>query len=119
MKIKTVLANTDDPERFDNRVNGLLAKGWHLVKLEVLPGMSYGANNWARRALYAELVLPEPDPVPEDQPQNPIDSLKALQNFCFHNSCEDCLLADWCHDHLPCNEGPADWEIPRREAPEA
>lgn len=119
MKIKTILMPTNNAEAFDDAVNMLLVEGWNLVKREVLPGMNYNADNWARRALYAELVLPEPDPVPEDQPLNPIDGLKALQNFCFHSSCEGCLLADWCNDHLPRNEGPADWEIPRREAPEA
>lgn len=116
MKIKTLITNTDNVEWFDNKVNGLLAEGWHLVKREVLPGMNYNADNWARRALYAELVLPDPDPVPEAQPLDPIDCLEALRKFCAGSSCDTCPLDDFCAHHLPRNEGPADWELPGEEA---
>lgn len=116
MKIKTLIANTDHAEQFDNQVNELLAEGWHLAKREVLPGMNYNATNWARRALYAELVQLDPEPAPENQPLNPIDSLKALRKFCVDSSCDGCLLDGFCSRHLPKNEGPADWELPGEEA---
>lgn len=116
MKIKTIISNTDKVEWFDNKVNELLDEGWHLVKREVLPGMNYNENNWACRALYAELVQLDPEPAPENQPLDPIDHLEALREFCVGSSCDGCPLDGFCSRHLPKNEGPADWELPGEEA---
>jgi hypothetical protein len=118
MKIKTIVTNTDNVEQFDTQVNNLLAEGWHLTKREVLPGMNYNANNWARRALYAELVQldPEPEAPAEPEPVDPVELVRQLRDFCDGMACPNCPLNDWCPSHLPRNEGPADWEIPGEEA---
>lgn len=119
MKIKTILRNTDNVEQFDAEVNNLLAEGWRLVKREVLPGMNYNADNWARRALYAELV--KIDPVPEAQPQDPIEALHVIKATCEARPINDCQagrcpLYVWCC-HLEDSNDPTDWVLPEKGAP--
>lgn len=126
MKIKTIVTNTDNVETFDAQVNELLAEGWILGKREVLPGMNYNANNWARRALYAELVLlEEADKLPaepaEPQLPHPIEALHIIRDACEsipEKDCGDgCPLNEWCKQ-LRRGGDPTDWVIPGEEAPE-
>lgn len=123
MKIKTIVTNMDNVEQFDAQVNELLAEGWHLTKREVLPGMNYNANNWARRALYAELVQLDPEPEPEAQPLDPIDAVYAIKATCNAVPLKDCQggrcpLYVWCCQ-LEGGRDPSDWDLPEKEAPEA
>lgn len=122
MKIKTIIRNTDNVEKFDAEVNDLLAEGWRLVKREVLPGMNYNADNWARRALYAELVQldPEPEPV-EAPPMDPIEALHVIKATCEAQPINDCQagrcpLYVWCCQLEDSND-PTDWVLPEKEAP--
>lgn len=120
MKIMTVWDASN--VHFDEKVNQLLEEGWILGKREVIPDTRDLDNS----VFYAELVLL--DPAPEvDEPQ-PADLLKAMdaiealyvvREFCESNHCDGCRLHDFCTRHLPNNEGPADWELPGEEAPEA
>lgn len=108
MKIKTILTNTDHPEQFDDQVNALLAEGWVLAKREVLQGMNYNANNWARRALYAELVML--DPV-EPEELDPEDAIAALAKTCREaEDCEEggCPIYRWCQQFQ--QDPPKAWE---------
>ena len=117
MKIKTITGRLNYPDDFDQEVNEAQEEGWRLVKREVLPGTTGNPNS--PRLLYAELVQLDPEPVPEAQPVDPIACLETLREFCDSNKCEGCRLHDFCTRHLPRNEGPADWELPGEEAPEA
>lgn len=122
MKIKTIVKNTDNVQQFDDEVNAALAEGWRLVKREVLPDMNYNATNWARRALYAELVQLDPVPeVAEPQPADPFDAVRAVRSFCLSVPAEvcqrgQCPLYAWCCQQEKC-EDPAEWEVPEKEAP--
>lgn len=119
MKIKTVLYNLSGAKQFDEDVNAALAEGWHLVKREVLAGGPLRGDSFAHRMLYAELAQLDPEPVPEAQPLDPVEALHVVQEFCDSSKCEGCRLYDFCARHLLNNEGPADWDLPGEEAPEA
>lgn len=122
MKIKTIAKkiNHEGITEFDKEVNNALAEGWILGKRETLPGVNLG-NCYFAPALYAELVMldPLPEVTEEPRPVDPIAALQAIQDFCESNKCDGCRLYDFCTRHLPNNEGPADWELPGEEAPEA
>jgi hypothetical protein len=114
MKIKTIWDTR--PDRFDERVNLYLEEGWLLGKREVIPDTRDLVNS----VLYAELAMLDPVPeVDEPQPLDPFEALHTVREFCDTNQCEGCQLAEFCARHLPRNEGPADWELPGEEAPEA
>lgn len=118
MKIKTILRNTDNVELFDAEVNDLLAEGWRLVKREVLPGMNYNADNWARRALYAELVQLDPEPARPPHVKH-FEALRDIKAACQRVPIEECHagrcpMADWC---AQLDKDPTDWVLPEKEAP--
>lgn len=82
MKIKTVYTN--DPEKFDNRVNEALAEGWKLTRrISDQPD-----------AFIAEMELPEPEPAPD-----PVELVRQLQAFC------DCVALETCQ----CGGCPLEW----------
>ena len=111
MKIKTIVH--DNPGEFDNQVNRMLGKGYILGERRTI-------SLQTKLAHYAQMVqLDEPEELPEPQPLDPFEALRQLQEFCDSNQCEGCQLYDFCTRHLPKNEGPADWELPGEEAPEA
>lgn len=134
MKIKTIFKPLDNgfDDDFDTEVNAALAEGWQLVKREVLPGHSYNPTNWAKRILYAELVMPDApeEAAPFDYvealaqeagkpaPLNPFKALAAIRAFCEARTCAGCPLDLWCQAHLANKEGPADWKLPG-EVPQA
>lgn len=115
MKIKTIIRNTDHVEKFDEEVNEAIADGWILVKREVLPGMQYNATNWAWRALYAELVLPDPAPEPEPVAVDPWELARQLKAFCDSVPKADCVerrcpLLPLCNMMLS-NKAIDEWEV--------
>lgn len=114
MKIKTICYALEATAKFDEEVNAALAEGWQLVKREVLPGMSYTETNWAKRALYAELV--KLDPPAEPETTDPFDAVRAIKATCEGVSLEDCHacrcpLSAWCRK-MPDGYDPIDWDIP-------
>lgn len=113
MKIKTIWRKTI--KNFDDEVNEALAEGWHLVKRELVVDTQHLDNS----VFYAELAQLDPEPVPEAQPLDPVEALHVVQEFCDSSKCEGCRLYDFCARHLLNNEGPADWDLPGEEAPEA
>ena len=122
MKIKTIVRNFDWVEEFDQLVNAAIDEGWRLVKREVIPGVA-GVNTNSRRLLYAELVQLDPEPVPEAQPMDPIDAVYAIKATCDAIPLKDCQggrcpLYVWCCQ-LEGGRDPSDWDLPKKEAPEA
>lgn len=114
MKIKTIWIVNN--AHFDEKVNKLLEEGWHLAKREVF----LDAKDLENSVFYAELVqLDEKAAPPEPQPLDPIEALQQLRAFCDDMQCDNCPLWDFCHRHLPNNEGPADWLLPGEGEPEA
>lgn len=100
MEIKTLISGTDRAVEFDAAVNEALADGWRLVKREVLPGMQYNATNWARRALYVELV--KLDPPAEPEAPDLLAAMRAIKETCNSvDSCEGCPVQPWCDFHAP------------------
>lgn len=115
MKIKTIIHNTDNVEKFDKEVNEAIAAGWILSKREVLHGTQYNATNWARRALYAELVMLDPEPEPEPVAADPLDLVRQLKEFCNgvpKKTCVDgeCPLLGICDQALKC-KAIDEWEV--------
>lgn len=121
MKIKTIARNFDHVNEFDRKVNEALAEGWHLVKREVIPGVSDNSEN-GRRLLYAELAQLDPVPeVAEPQPMDPLDAvrvIKATRKGVPPKDChaDRCPLSAWCQK-MPDGYDPVDWDIPEKEAP--
>jgi hypothetical protein len=81
-QIKTIMAELNDTEEFDRDVNTALAKGWTLVKRDVLP--PYESESILNPSmLYAELEL--------------VASCSNCENFDKENGpsddCDDCNLA--------------------------
>lgn len=117
MKIKTVWTTLDRVKEFDAWINEALANGWRLAKREVLPGMQYNQNAWARRLLYAELVQLD-EPVAPPEPADPFDALRAVRDFCEAQDPRACMttcpLSAWCED-LRRGGDPTDWAIPEKE----
>lgn len=113
MKIKTIVH--DQPDDFDALVNEALEEGYMLEYRGTLQGTTVKIGHYARLVL----LDPEPEGLPEPQTLDPVDLLLQLKDFCNANECEGCRLYDFCTRHLPNNEGPADWELPGEEAPEA
>ena len=112
MKIKTVWQVND--ATFDEHVNKWLEEGWHLVKREVFP-----AHNLDDSVFFAELVLP--DPVPEPEQGDPVKALRCIRDFCKAMPVEKCLtpacpLSGWCHYFTEDGISPMDWKIPGEEA---
>lgn len=113
MKIKTVWSIY--PDKFDAQVNEATAEGWQLVRREVIPDR----NDLPNSALYAELVLP--DPVPEPEQGDPVEALRCIRDFCKAMPMEKCLtpacpLSGWCHYFTEDGISPMDWKIPGEEA---
>jgi hypothetical protein len=121
MKIKTICRNFDCVEEFDQLVNASIDEGWHLTKRAVIPGV-VGVNH-SRRLLYAELVHLDPEPVPEAEPIDPIDAVYAIKATCDAMPIKDCQggrcpLYVWCCQ-LEGRRDPSDWDLPKKEVPEA
>lgn len=118
MKIKTITEELAFAGVFDSRVNENLAKGWHLVRRDIIPA---GPNPNSHRLLYAELV--QLDPVPEPQPVDHFEALRAIKAACLNvpqTECNAgrCPLYSWCRDMSEYTD-PTDWDLPEKEAPEA
>jgi hypothetical protein len=114
VKIKTICYALEATAKFDEEVNAALAEGWQLVRRDVLPGMSYTETNWAKRALYAELV--KLDPPAEPETPDPMDLLRQVREACLRvpsNGCnpEGCPMFNWC-EQLRRGGDPTDWVIP-------
>lgn len=109
MEIKTIWNIVDNATDFDMRVNEALAKGWHLVKREVLPGERYTDTRWGNRLLYAELVK-------VDEPAEPVtwqEAAQVLKSTCSENdTCDTCKLREWCDEYLARGAEPQEWEVP-------
>lgn len=117
MEIKTIWNTVDDSWRFDADVNAAISDGWRLVKREVLPGMSYTADTYARRLLYAELVKEEEAP-----PVSWEDAVQVIKGMCAcqpdtPEGCMGCKMGDLCTDNW--RNAPEDWciheEVPDEE----
>ena len=124
MKIRTVIHNTDHVQQFDAEVNALIEEGWGLAKRAVLSGQQYNENNWARRALYAELVLleeqdlqDEPAPAPAMTWEEAVHVLKATCRGAKQCGPE-CPVYHWCSENLPDNFPPSGWSTPEEVAAE-
>ena len=123
MKIKTIRARLDNAATFDKEVNQAMAEGYQLARQDVIPGFRLDGGNFLHNMLFAQLVLPDPEPVPEAQPLDPFDALRSVQEFCdavpVADCCTDrCPLYIWC-DQLRSGGDPTDWLLPEKEAPEA
>lgn len=125
MKIKTIVRkiNASGVPGFDEEVNAALEDGWRLVKREVLPGVDLGEGIHFVPHLYAELVQLDPEPEPEAQPLDPIDAVYAIKATCDAVPLKDCQggrcpLYVWCCQ-LEGGRDPSDWDLPKKEAPEA
>ena len=69
--------------------------------------MQYNATNWARRALYAELVKLDP-PVEPEKPADLLAAVRAIKAECDSNDCcAECAVHRWCNYHAPDR-----WEAP-------
>ena len=121
MKIKTITGRVNYPADFDRVVNEAQEEGWRLVKREVLPGTPGNPNS--PRLLYAELVQLDPEPEPAAQPVDPIDAVYAIKATCDAVPIKDCQvgrcpLYAWCCQLRDAGD-PTEWDLPKREAPEA
>ena len=105
MKIKTVVDNISWPGDFDEKVNEAIDEGWQLVKRETV-----GSN------LYAQLVLPDPAPVPEPMEIDGIQALHIVKAACLAHKgpCNDCPMTNWC-EQLQHGGDPTDWDLPELE----
>lgn len=113
MKIKTIWSIY--PDKFDAQVNEATEAGWRLARREVLPD----PKELSQSAFYAELVLP--DPVPEPEQGDPVEALRCIRDFCKAMPLEKCLtpecpLFNWCHLFTEDGVSPMDWPIPGEEA---
>lgn len=112
MKIKTIWRQR--PATFDSDVNDAMEAGWKLTRREVL----VDRDNLGSSVLYAELVLP--DPVPEPEQGDPVEALRCIRDFCGTVPMEKCLtecpLSAWCDIYTGDGISPADWQIPGEEA---
>lgn len=95
MIIKTIW--TKDPDEFDKMVNEAMQEGYQLRLRDVRP---LGA---AEPGLYAEMELPDEDPL---QRINPIEAAMRVKLECDKvDSCEKCILQEIC-DFNPPNKWP-------------
>lgn len=99
MKIKTVYTN--DPEKFDNRVNEALAEGWKLTRrISDQPD-----------AFIAEMELKETPPVAD-----PVELVRQLQAFCDCVDLETCQCGgcplDWLCGQIGAGRQLDEWELP-------
>lgn len=121
MKIKTITEELPFSNRFDDKVNEAMDDGWHLVRRDVIPA---GPNQNSHRLLYAELAQLDPAPgVPEPQPADPFDAVRAVQAACLNvpqTECNEgrCPLYGWCQKLPECSD-PTDWTIPEKKDAQA
>lgn len=88
LEIKTILTKANDPEAFDREVNSLLAKGWVLVKRDVLPE----TPSW-HRSLYAELEKEEL-PEAEQAKRRSCYTCKWSYKISISEPCRNCIDGD-------------------------
>lgn len=118
MKIKTIKNRLDNATNFDKEVNAAIAEGYQLVQRDVIPGFRLDGGNYLHNMLFAQLVLP--DPVPEPEQGDPVEALRCIRDFCKAMPVEKCLtpacpLHDWCHYFTEDCVSPMDWKIPGEE----
>lgn len=123
MKIKTIRNRLDNAQDFDQELNTALADGYQLVRRDVIPGFRLDGGNYLHNMLYAELVQLDPEPDPEAQPLDPMDAVYAIKATCDAMPLKDCQggrcpLYVWCCQ-LEGGRDPSDWDLPKKEAPEA
>ena len=117
MKIKTITEELPFSNRFDDKVNEAIDDGWRLVKREIIPA---GPNPDSHRLLYAELVELDPAPeVPEPQPVDLFDAVRAIKAACLSVSVADCNgdrcpLAGFCNCLSEASD-PSEWVIPEKK----
>ena len=108
MEIKTVWEPIEFSEKFDGKVNGLLADGWKLARREVLEPYPYVA--------YAELVkLDEADmETLEAEPVTWQEAAQVLRDECMDAAgCDNrCPMHDWCQRNNPDGPPPSEWSDP-------
>lgn len=119
MRIKTVKYRLDDAEIFDEEVNGALAEGYQLVRQNLVRGFRLDGGNFVHNMLFAELVLP--DPVPEPEQPDLLEALHTIRDHCAAMPTErcltpDCPLSPWCDLYTADGISPMDWVIPEKEA---
>ena len=105
MEIKILQARLGEHESMVEEINGLMADGWGLVRLDVLqtPG------SWL---CYAQMAR---DTGEEDELPAWEDAVESLRYTCgTAESCseEGCLMWAWCQKNLDENNPPANWDDP-------
>lgn len=109
MKIKTIWNR--DVARFNHQVNQALDEGYILGRQDVLTD-----NSPAGPAFYAEMILPDlPTPGPVD-PDQALQALHQIRDFCQNTEADICKAAlcplyGWC-DRYAGKTDPADWDLP-------
>lgn len=119
MKIKTIKKRLDNADKFDAEVNEAIAEGYQLVQRSIVPGFRLDGGDYLHNMLFAELVLP--NPVPEPEQGDPVEALRCIRDFCKAMPLEKCLtpecpLFSWCHVFTEDGVSPSDWPIPGEEA---
>lgn len=114
MKIKTIRQRLDNAAEFDQQLNEALENGYQLAHRGLVPGFRLDGGGYLHNMLYAELVLPDPEPK-----QETLDTFQALhivKEACLAHSgpCSECQLLDWCAQ-LSNGGDPTDWELPEVE----
>ena len=119
MKIKTIRHRLDNVKEFDDQLNKALEDGYQLVNRGLVPGFRLDGGGYLHNMLYAELVLPDPEPAQEPAEEiDPFQVLRQVKEICeaVTDSCNNCPIKDWCFGPLKNGDDPTDWELPEVEA---
>lgn len=114
MEIKILQARLSEHDDMVDEINGLLAEGWGLVRLDVLqtPGP------WL---VYAQLARDIGEDLEEELPawEDAVDALRLTCGTADGCSEDGCSMYAWCQKNLPETNPPANWDDPEElEQPE-
>ncbi len=114
MKIKTISDELRWAGDFDRKVNTAQEEGWQLAHRGLVPGFRLDGGGYLHNMLYAELVLPDPEP--KQETLDPIQALHIVKEACLAHTdhCNKCPMWLWCEQLRDAGD-PTDWELPEVE----